>query len=240
MTTEAVSLPELLRAVIDRRLFEVHVSMPGTVESYDVNNRRADIRVGTNPTDPGDASKNLPGRLIKNVPIEFLAGGGWVVSFPLKKGDGVRLSFHDYSIDQWLERGGAVDVVDTRNHHESDASAYPGLRAKPDKIASASATKFILGKDDTPSLQITIDPDVGVINISDNATDFVALAQKVLTELNKFKTYLSALDAVFGSGVTEAGMGAPSALALALKAASLAAGGVPSPSSVAAQKVKAE
>lgn len=233
------TLADVIKAAIHYREFDLHVAMPGRIKSYDASTQLADVEVCINPTlkaDGGDEVIVLG--VISNVPIKFPGGGGYFLSFPLEDGDGVELTFLDRSIDDWLEKGGVVDITDQRMHHLSDASAFPGLRAKPDALTSAHASKLVIGKDGEASMQITIDGTT--IKISDNATEFVALAQKVLTELQKITTYLTALDTVWQATIPEAGMGSPSSLATALKIASAAAGGVPSMQSVAASKVKAE
>jgi phage baseplate assembly protein V len=75
---------------------------------------------------------------------------------------------------------------------------------------------------------------------SASAADFVALAQKVLSELQKLQTHFNAVEAVIsGPPIPEAGMGAPSSFQVAL-AAVVAASPYPAPASVAASKVKAD
>lgn len=215
---------QLLQDVLDRRLGEVHVSMPGRIVSYDASTQLAEVECLLNPTlMTAEGEETIVIGVITNVPIEFPSGGGYFMSFPLAAGDPVKLTFHDYSLDVWMQRGGVVDVKDLRSHHQSDASAYPGLRAKPQKLTSASATKLVIGKDDDTSMQITIDGST--IKIGDTATSYVALA----TQLNQI---LTALYAVVTSNC--AAPGAPLAGASALL--SLYPSGFPS---VAATKVQA-
>jgi hypothetical protein len=182
-----VTLERLIKEAIDYRLFDLHVSMPGRVKKYDASKQLADVECLLTPTlktDDGDEPVVLG--VITNVPIEFPGGGGYFLSFPLAAGDGVRLTFHDRSLDVWQKNGGLAAVSDLRTHHLTDATAYPGLRAEPDKLASAHASKLVLGKDGNASMQITIDGTT--IKLSDNAANFVALANLVLTELQALAT----------------------------------------------------
>lgn len=179
---------QLLKDVLDARLGEVHVSMPGRIKSYDASTQLADVECLLNPTlMTAEGEETVVIGVITNVPIEFPSGGGYFISFPLEAGDPVKLTFHDYSLDVWMQRGGVVDVKDLRSHHQSDASAYPGLRAKPEKLTSASATKLVIGKDDDASMQITIDGST--IKLSDNATKFVAYGNDTSDALAKIKTW---------------------------------------------------
>ena len=78
------------------------------------------------------------------------------------------------------------------------------------------------------------------VNLAEaTAADFVALAQKVLDELQSLQTHFAALEGVVaGAPIPEPGNGSPSMLQAAL-AAAIAASPYPAPSSVAATKVKA-
>lgn len=219
------TLADVIKAAIHYREFDLHVAMPGRIKSYDASTQLADVEVCINPTlkaDGGDEVIVLG--VISNVPIKFPGGGGYFLSFPLEAGDGVELTFHDRSIDDWLEKGGVVDIDDQRMHHLSDASAFPGLRAKPDALTSAHASKLVIGKDGDPSMQITIDGTT--IKLSDNATGFVALA----TQLNQI---LSALYSVVTSNCAAPGSPLVGSAALLLAYPT----GFPS---VAATKVKAQ
>jgi hypothetical protein len=232
MSDRNPTLEEIIELALHHKAFDTRHSLPGQIKSYDVGTQLAEVEVCINPTrrcDGGDELVVLG--VIKNVPIEWPSGGGYFMSFPLNKGDPVKLTFHDFSLDQWIEKGGVVDVDDQRTHHLSDASAFPGMHARPSKLSSASASKLIIGKDGDPSMQITIDGNF--IKLSDNATKLVALAEKAAQ-------WAAALDAVIGGTViNEPGNGSPSAFQAALAAALLL---IPTPSEAnwGATKVKAE
>lgn len=241
MSQRSPTIAELLSAFGERLQGEINVCLPAQVESYDASTQLASVKpllkrplVGEDGVDL--EAESIP--VINNVPVIHPSGGGYFVHLPLTKGDPVTLVFSDRSLDRWIDKGGEVDPGFSHTHELSDAFAIPGGRSKQQKLSNPSSSKLVLGKDAEASMQITIDGTV--IKLSDNATDFVALAQKVLTELQKITTYLTAVSAVWGAPIPEAGMGAPSSLGTALNIAHLAAGGVPSMQSVAAAKVKAE
>jgi hypothetical protein len=241
MVTRSPSFPEAIDALIKLIGSELNCVAVGTIESYEHDKQRAKVKVSLkkpirNEDGTETEAESVP--VIPNVPVLTLGGGGYFAHFPLQQGDQVLVLYADRSLDMWKEKGGEVDPAFTHTHEVTDAIAIPGVRAWSEALSGTNANNLVIGSEDDPSLRIVFDGTN--ILLSENAAQFVALANKVLTELQKITTYLSALDAVFGAGVSEAGMGAPSALALALKAASLAAGGVPSMQSVAASKVKAE
>jgi len=232
MSTERQpTLAGVIKDAINYREFDVHVALPGRIKSYDASTQLADVEVCIKPTlrtDDGDEVIVLG--VITNVPIKFPGGGGYFISFPLAEGDGVELTFHDRSIDDWMEKGGVVEVSDQRMHHLSDASAYPGLRAKPNALTSAHAQNLVIGKDGDASLQIVIDGSF--IKLSNNATNFVALANKVLTELQGITSAFNAHTHAVVLGTCTAGGATGSAVSTA--------GPSYTPQSVAATKVKAE
>jgi hypothetical protein len=226
--TRKLTLADLISDAMAHRLFEVHCSKPGRIKSWDETTGLAEVEVCINPTfKHDDGEEAVVHGVISNVPIEFPSGGGYMMSFPLAVGDPVKLTFHDHSLDLWLEKGGVVDVKDLRSHHATDASASLGLRARPDALTGLSKSKLIIGKVGDPSLQITIDGSV--IKLSDNATKFVALAEDCATEFSKIQTALTAIATVLTA--------APSGTPVVTLAPPL---GVYVPGSVAASKVKAQ
>lgn len=224
--TAPVTFPEWITALLDARMLRVRVAAPGHIKSYDASKRLADIEVGTNPADPADPSVFVPRGIIRNVPIVFPGGGGYSLTFPLKAGDKVELVFQDHSIDQWKERGTVVDVVDLRNHHDSDAMAFPGLRATPDANLAAHADHLVLGMDDDPAMQVVIDGSL--IKLSANATNFVALANLVSNKLGIIKTWAALVETAVNT-LAPGSIAGPSSLATTMAS-----------TDVAATKVKAE
>src|SRR5690606_33082216 len=106
--------------------------------------------------------------------------GGFRVTFPVDAGDEVLLIFSESALDAWLTYGGEVDPVDDRRFSLSDAIAIPGLRNFSNPLSSAPADRATFGKD--TGAQIHVD-DTEIRLGANDASDFVALASLVLTEL---------------------------------------------------------
>lgn len=187
--TRTPTLEEVIREAITSRLIDLHVALPGRIELYHPAEQAADVQpllLRSFPTVDGDEiAERLP--IIPKVPIVFPRSSDFFVTFPLKPGDLVTLIFMDRSIDTWTAGPGTeVDPVDTRMHSLSDAVAYPGGYPFPRSLKGAHPTNMVMGQDLGP--QIHIKPTGEIHAGSEFATDFVALAQKVLTELNKVAT----------------------------------------------------
>ncbi len=229
------SYEELVRDAFYQQLLEFRAHLTGRIVSWDETTQLAEVEVCQSPTwQHGDGEEVKVYGIVKNVPIEFPSGGGYFLSFPLAQGDPVKLSFFDHSLDQWIEKGGVTVIEDLRLHHLSDASCYPGMRAKPNALTGVSKSKLIIGKIDDPSMRITIDGSF--IKLSENAIHLIALA-------NKAAQWAAALDGVIrGAPVNEPGNGAPSAFQAALLLALTVPSTIPVPSEATwgAGKVKAE
>lgn len=104
---------------------DMRVAMPAVILSYDKNKQLAKVQPSFKRTYQDGEKVSMPP--IFNVPVAHPRAGSAIIHMPLKKGDSVLLVFADRSIDKWLTTGGNVDPDDTRDHHLSDAIAYPGL-----------------------------------------------------------------------------------------------------------------
>lgn len=121
----SATLADLLRLSTARSLLDVHVSMPGRIESYDAGKQEASVQPLIKVALADGSEASLP--VINHVPVVWPRGGGAILSFPLQSGDKVLLVFSERSLDEWLQQGGEVAPADPRAHDLSDAVAIPGL-----------------------------------------------------------------------------------------------------------------
>ena len=154
---------EAIDALVGGHLAEIHTGVPGRIEKFDgkslvdvkpllsrkyaVDNAEGDIVAQT---------AEYP--VIPNVPVAWPRGGGWVLKFPLKKGDPCWLMFAERSLDKFLDTDGAsvVDQDDARRHHLSDAVCYPGMTTAKSIPFPDNSTDLLLGLEDGSAVvQIT-------------------------------------------------------------------------------------
>lgn len=187
MTTE-----ELLNLILDHRLRELHTAIPCRVESYDASKQTCDalpmLKMQTPDGQGGYTSEALP--VLPNVPVAFPRGGGFFVSFPLAKGDFVFVIFAERAIGAWRKKGEATSPGDLRLHPLAGAVALPCLYPSDQKLDSAHAENMVLGKDGSTA-QIHLKTNGEVHLGGENGAEFVALAQKVLTELTQIQNALT-------------------------------------------------
>lgn len=187
------TLAEVITEAIEARLAQVHVALPGKIESYDASEQKASIKPlvkFTQVLDDGDVIDDLP--IINDVPVVFPRGGGHFISFPLAKGDFVLLIVCESSIEKFSTGDGSnQDPIDARRHDLSDAVALPGFYPFSSAIdggTDADGSQF--GKEGGAIVHISDDE----VNLYEKAAaDFVALAADVKSELDLFKTDLDNL-----------------------------------------------
>ncbi len=191
---------ELIRKAIDDRLVDVRVSLPARVQAIDVAAQTVDVvpqlkREIAGPPGLADLIEELP--MISGVPLACARGGGAMVSLPVKVGDFVTLLFSDASLDLWRTQGAPVAPGDLRTHTLDGAIALPiNLYPTSERLRQAHAENVVIGFDDGGA-QIHVKPGTsgapGEIHLgAENATDFVALAQKTYDELGKLRTAFTA------------------------------------------------
>lgn len=234
------SLAEVFERARARLAEEIHTAIPCEVVRYDSAKRFADVQPMIKSRYRGEdgIEKVEPLPVVSNCPVIFMGGGAFRLVFDLAKGDTVLVVFAEASIDKWAAQGGHVDPVDPRRLALSDGIVIGTLRPASNPWAGDASEGPSLAHDASGCGVHWREDEVRIG--SPEASELVALASKTATELTKLQTHFAAFEAVInGPPIPEPGVGAPSALQIALKVP-LAASPYPAPASVAATKLKAE
>ena len=159
-SSQLSTLASNIKEGIEARLKELHTSLPGIVESFDPETQTASIQPAIKrifKTNDGDKEiltpENLP--ILINVPVQFPRGGGFSITFPVKKGDECLLVFCERSIDSWYTSGKISEPLSRRFHSLSDATAFVGISSSTNSIPNYSADDLQIKKDDG-SVEITL------------------------------------------------------------------------------------
>lgn len=128
--TPAEQFASTLQALVDARLEDVHVTMPGRIESYDRDHQRASVQplIKRVYKDARGAIKQKSYPVCTDVPVEFVGGGDYALTFPVAKGMTCRLVFCSAAIDRFLALGGEQSPGDPRRFSLTDAVCVVGLR----------------------------------------------------------------------------------------------------------------
>jgi len=141
---ETLPLSEILFRAIDKKLCDMNIMVPCTVEKYDKTLNRVEVTPAfkkkyKSETEPVDVPP------IADVPVSFWRLGKAHLVMPINKGDQGTLIFSQRSIDKWIVEGGQNDPEDSRKFAFSDAVFYPGLHSDTNPLVR-------LGLDDSVEL----------------------------------------------------------------------------------------
>ncbi|MCP3944602.1 MAG: phage baseplate protein [Desulfobacteraceae bacterium] len=164
------SMTEVIESIINRCLVDLHTSLPGIIQSYDPEKKKADVKPALKRQFKNNQLEEL--NLITDVPVAFLQTNNFIFSIPLKKGDEVLLIFSERSLDKWLKSGKTINPEDPRKFDLSDAIAIPIL--KP----------FETGKQADPENAL-IEHGKSVIKISPNGTFAITNGKEEVINLIK-------------------------------------------------------
>lgn len=135
MTDTPVSLAETMREIVESFSQDLHVALPGTVDSYDEATQTADIVPGLARYVPArddeaeDKTEALP--ILSGVPVIWPFGSGMFVHPGLVRGDSVLLVFCSTDPGAWRAGDGSqVDPNHPLRFGLGGAVAIPGLRRR--------------------------------------------------------------------------------------------------------------
>lgn len=184
-TQERVTLSEAIQIMIDAHMIDVHVSLPAQVDSFDASTQTVSVipmlnsMIPDGSTPPNYTSEPLP-KLV-DVPVAFARGGGFFVSFPLKKGDEGMLVFAERSLAQWRATGNQSDPGDLGQHTLDGAWFVPAVASDARALNNVDADNLVIGSDLVGAARISITPQ-GEIDLG-GSSSYVARADKVIDAL---------------------------------------------------------
>jgi len=174
-SSNLATLPSVIKKGINERLKELHTAMPGIVETFDPVAQTASIQPAIKrvfKTNDGEKEILTPTELpiLINVPVIFPRGGGFSLTFPVKKGDECLLTFCERSIDNWHQFGTIKIPGAKRFHALSDATAFVGLSSLPNKVPNYDNVNVQLKKDDD-SVFLTLKANGDLVGHADGNID---------------------------------------------------------------------
>lgn len=155
-TPNIATLSQNIKQGIENRLKDLHTAMPGIIESFDsveqvVRVQPAIKRIFKTTQEDIEILTPVDLPILINVPIVYPRGGGFSLTFPIKKGDECLLLFSERAIDNWHINGGVKKPGARRFHSLSDAIAIVGLSSIPNKVPNYDNANVVLKKDDDSS-----------------------------------------------------------------------------------------
>lgn len=161
----------LLKAVedmVEAERAEIWTSLPGKVVSYDPENQTVDVQPTYKPKHNGKAV-DMP--VLPKVKVIFPRAGGAGMTFPVKKGDGVLLSFMARDVSPWNKSGDKAEAGSARMHDLSSAVAILGFEPEPRKLPNVDPNRFQLRSDDGKNT-LSFDQSNGNVDIQGEQAKF--------------------------------------------------------------------
>jgi hypothetical protein len=155
----------------------VWTALPATVEAFDASA----MTVSCQPTIQGKvrdqqgewSDKTLP--LLTDCPVVFPGGGGFLLTFPLAKGDEGLVVFASRCIDGWWQSSGVQPQMELRQHDLSDGLFIPRMFSKPNAPSGVGATAKLRSLDGNTYVELASGNVVSIhasggINLTGNVT----------------------------------------------------------------------
>lgn len=176
---EKPTMAQIMNNAIEKRLFDLHVSLPASIEKYD--GVKADVRPLLKRKMRDGTEFELP--VITNVPVIWPATADAEIVLPLAAGDTGMLIFAERSLDIWLVQGGSVSPDDFRKFNLSDAQFVPGLRPF-NKETAYDPDRLVMRHGDA---RVTLKAD-GKLKIENAAEELLDLIDQLLQALLDART----------------------------------------------------
>ena len=156
---------ETTRLALESKQAEMWTALPGIIENFNP----VAITVTVQPSIKGQIQDetgkttvcNLP--LLVDVPVVFPSGGGFVLTYPIKKGDECLVVFASRCIDGWWQNGGIGGTPDERMHDLSDGFAIIGPRSQARKLEPAVDAQNVQLRTDDGKAHISLMPDYTIV-----------------------------------------------------------------------------
>jgi hypothetical protein len=148
------------------------------------------VRLGFRAVADDEPEAVQPPLVIPGVRVQWYRSANAYIQLPITTGATGWCIFADRCLDNWWRDGGAVDPGDARAHSPADAVFFPTAAPDSDALPAPASTDMVL--------------EAPFVVLGESASDFVALANDVLTELNdirtKFDSHIHTTTATIGVG----------------------------------------
>lgn len=138
------------RAALEGWQATIETSLVGIVQSFDPVKQTCEVQpaIQARVRTPAGALIWVTLPLLVDVPVLFPSGGGYTLTFPVKKGDEALVVFSSRCIDSWWQSGAIGPQAELRMHDLSDGFAMIGPRSQPRVLPAYSASTAQLRSDD--------------------------------------------------------------------------------------------
>ncbi|WP_298032502.1 Gp138 family membrane-puncturing spike protein [uncultured Desulfovibrio sp.] len=140
---------------------QMWTALPGLVTAFDPAAMTVSVQpaVQGSVKDESGKSQNVQMPLLVDVPVVFVCGGGFSLTYPVKPGDEALVVFASRCIDGWWQDGQAAPPPDSRMHDLSDGMAIVGPRSQATKLHPPVDPENVQLRTDDGRATVTMKPD---------------------------------------------------------------------------------
>lgn len=155
------------RAALEAKQAETQTNMPGIIVSYDPAKQTAVVQPAIKGKQffPDGTSKHVDMPLLLDVPVNFPAGGGTTMTFPVKAGDECLVHFGSRDMSAWWQSGGVQAPIEARMHDLSDAFCTVGIRSQKRMLTGGTHAANAQFRSDDGATLVEIDPAGKIVHI---------------------------------------------------------------------------
>ncbi len=156
-----------MKVALNSQQTSVWTALPGIIEDFDPVRMTCTVQpaIDSQVRDESGIVRSQPRPLLSDCPVQFPAGGGCSLTFPVEKGDECLVVFASRCIDSWWQSGDIQGQAEVRMHDLSDGFALLGFRSQPRVIHGISATAAQLRTDDGAAF-IEVNPTSHAITLT--------------------------------------------------------------------------
>ena len=141
---------ETIRSAIEQHMARVWTAAPARVVSYDAAKQTVSLQITqkafVKQSDGSVKAMTIP--VIQDVRVQFPAGGGQSITFPIAVGDEGMATFTTRSPDGWQQTGQDSAPPDAGVSNLSNAFFQPGLKPDTKVLPNVSTTETQIRSDD--------------------------------------------------------------------------------------------
>lgn len=164
---------ETIRAAIEQHMARVWTSAPARVVAYDAAKQTVSLQVTQKAfvKQPDGSVKAMTVPVLQDIRVQFPAGGGQSITFPIAVGDEGMATFTTRSPDGWQQTGQDSAPPDAGVSNLSNAFFQPGLKPDTKVLPNVSTTETQIRSDDgntkigvsgAGGLSLSTDKSVGI------------------------------------------------------------------------------
>lgn len=183
-------LSQVIKSHIDNLETQLFTSLPAIIQSFDPETQTATVRpVGLEAYTDG-ISQPFPDNF--KVPVIFPSAGGGSLTFPVKKGDEVLVTFSARNYDNWWDTSDPQVLASSQRFHDyNDAVIHLGLKSKSNSVKANTEDVELKFNDNV--IRLKSDGTVQVeststVSISNQQEELVNLLSETIKAISEITT----------------------------------------------------